>query len=136
MIFDTTRYRVIYGDTDQMGVVYYGNYARFFEIGRTELFRNIGISYKKVEESGLVMPVVSMNLKYYKSAYYDDILDIKTMIKTMPTSRITLFHEIYNEKKELLVKGNATLCFIDIHRKRPIKAPQMLIEKISKVKKV
>lgn len=133
MYSDITKYRVIYGDTDQMGVVYYGNYARFFEIGRSELFRNIGIAYKSVEDIGLIMPVVAMDLKYYTPATYDDILTIKTTIEQLPTSRITLRHEIYNEMEKLLVAGSVTLCFVDAEKRKPIKAPKVLLEKLATV---
>lgn len=133
MFEDITKYRVVYADTDQMGVVYYGNYARFFEIGRTELFRKIGLAYKEVEEKGIIMPVVAMDIKYYTPARYDDILTIKTRIEKMPTSRIVLLHDIYNRSKQLLVKGSVALCFVDREKRKPIKAPQLLLEKLYEV---
>lgn len=133
MFEDITKYRVVYADTDQMGVVYYGNYARFFEIGRTELFRKIGLAYKEVEEKGIIMPVVAMDIKYYTPARYDDILTIKTRIEKMPTSRIVLLHDIYNSSKQLLVKGSVALCFVNREKRKPIKAPQLLLEKLYEV---
>lgn len=133
MFEDITKYRVVYADTDQMGVVYHGNYARFFEIGRTELFRKIGLAYKEVEEKGIIMPVVAMDIKYYTPARYDDILTIKTRIEKMPTSRIVLLHDIYNRSKQLLVKGSVALCFVDREKRKPIKAPQLLLEKLYEV---
>src|SRR5258706_16447560 len=90
--------RVRYGETDQMGYVYYGNYASYFEVARVETLRNLGFSYKAIEESGIILPVLSYYIKYIKPAYYDDCLTVKTMIKVIPMARIKFEYETYNQK--------------------------------------
>lgn len=124
--------RVRYAETDKMGFVYYGNYAQYYEVGRVEALRNLGISYKSVEESGVLLPVFTFSIKYFKPAYYDDLLTIKTMIKEIPKARINFEYETYNEKEELLNKGETTLVFIDAKTNKPCAAPDIFIEKLSK----
>lgn len=133
MQLQDTHYRVCYADTDQMGVVYYGNYAKLFEIARGEAFRHLGMTYKAMEEAGVIMPVIEMNIKYHSSAFYDDLLTIKTRIKIFPTTRIQFEHEIYNENNKLLITGSVTLCFIDSKRMRPIKLPQEMATILQKM---
>ena len=106
--------RVRYAETDQMGVVYYGNYAQYFEVGRVEAIRQLGYSYKQMEEEGIAMPVVAMETKYLRSALYDENLRIVTMIRELPTSHEIVFHtEIFNEKGKLLTTGKVRLYFMD-----------------------
>ena len=106
--------RVRYAETDQMGVVYYGNYAQYFEVGRVEAIRQLGYSYKQMEEEGIAMPVVAMETKYLRSALYDENLRIVTMIRELPTSHEIVFHtEIFNEKSKLLTTGKVRLYFMD-----------------------
>ncbi len=81
MIRNETKLRVRYGETDQMGYVYYGNYAEYFEVGRVEWLRNLGISYKSLEESKIMLPVLHLNINYLKPAKYDDLLTIITTLK-------------------------------------------------------
>ncbi len=123
--------RVRYAETDQMGVVYYGNYALYFEMGRTEWLRSLGISYKWLEEQGIILPVVDLNVKFLKSAFYDDELTIVTTLQKMPTVKIGFDYEIYNEHQELLTKGSTTLVFIDKKSQKIIKAPSVIIEKLN-----
>jgi len=125
-----TKYRVCYGDTDQMGIVYYGHYPRLYEIGRTELIRSVGFPYKKVEEEGILMPVRSVKIDYLKPAYYDDLLIIRTIIKDLPKVKFRIFTEIYNEKGELLNKGETVLGIMDSKTGRPSLAPQEFLEAI------
>ncbi|HKL67817.1 MAG TPA: thioesterase family protein [Bacteroidales bacterium] len=126
-----TKYRVCYGDTDQMGVVYYGHYPRLYEIGRTELIRSVGFPYKKVEDEGIFMPVRSVKIDYLKSAYYDDLLTIRTIIKDLPVVKFKIFTEIYNEKGELLNKGETVLGIMDSKTGRPTPAPRNFLDAIS-----
>ncbi len=126
MKLPTTEYRVCYADTDQMGVVYYGNYAKLFEIARGEAFRKIGKTYKSLEDMGVIMPVIKLEVNYHASALYDDLLAIHTTIEEFPSTRITFSHKIYNEAGKLLVTGSVTLCFIDRNRNRPIKIPEAM----------
>ncbi|MDX5326046.1 MAG: acyl-CoA thioesterase [Bacteroidota bacterium] len=124
MFSSTTTVRVRYAETDQMGVVYYGNYATFFEVGRVEALRVLGHTYKQMEEDGVMLPVLRLECKYIRSAVYDDLLTVRTEIREMPGTRITFHHEILNEKGELLTTGMVQLVFLDIKTRRPIQAPE------------
>lgn len=122
--------RVRYGETDQMGVVYYGNYAQYFEVGRTEWLRDFGMTYKQMEADGFLLPVISLNIKYKKSARYDDVIIVKTTLVKLPSVTIEFNYEIYNEAGEILVEGNTVLAFIDVHRNRPTRCPDYLLDKL------
>lgn len=123
-----TQIRVRYGETDKMGVVYYGNYPLYFEVGRTELIRKCDLTYRKLEDDGIIMPVISLNIKYHRPAYYDDLLTIRTIMRELPGVRINFRYEIINENKELIAEGETTLVFTDAKTKRPRKAPDYLLE--------
>ena len=123
--------RVLYGHTDQMGYVYYGNYAQFYEQGRAEAIRSMGISYKQLEDSGTMMPITRMNVKYIQPAFYDELLTVKTFIPRLPNRIIIFCHEICNEKKQLINEAETHLIFISMETKRIQTAPDLLIEKLS-----
>ena len=125
-----TKIRVRYGETDKMGYVYYGNYPLYYEVGRTELMRNLGFSYNKIEEMGIILPVKTLDIKYHKAAMYDDLLTLKTTIKEISGVRITFYYEVQNEKGELLNEGTTMLIFVDEKTRRPRKAPDELIQKL------
>src|ERR1700754_3800053 len=93
MYTSETTIRVRYAETDQMNVVYYGNYAQYFEVGRVESIRNLGVSYKDIEASGVIMPVVEMHVRYLRSARYDDLLTIKTTLRELPSDHKIEFHQ-------------------------------------------
>jgi acyl-CoA thioester hydrolase len=122
--------RIRYGETDQMGIVYHGNYAQYFEIGRTEWLRNLGITYKKMEEDGIKLPVISLAVNFKKSVCYDDVIKVKTTLKKMPTASIEFDYEIENENGEIVTTGNTILAFIDINRNRPTRCPQHILDKL------
>ncbi|KAB2814487.1 acyl-CoA thioesterase [Phaeocystidibacter luteus] len=128
MVTIETSTRVRYSETDQMGVVYYGNYAQYYEVGRVELLRNLGMSYRELEEAGTMLPVLKLECKYIRPAKYDDLLRIVTIIDEMPSTRITFKHEIYNEENVLLNIGLVSLVFVDIKSGRPQKAPQSVAD--------
>jgi acyl-CoA thioester hydrolase len=130
MIKNEIKLRVRYGETDQMGYVYYGNYAQFFEVGRVEWLRNLGVSYKNLEESGVMLPVLNLNVNFLKPAKYDDLLTIVTSLKKKPLIKIEFDFEIFNENQDLLTTGYTSLVFIDIKKNRPTKAPQSLLDQI------
>ncbi|MBL7888054.1 MAG: acyl-CoA thioesterase [Bacteroidia bacterium] len=130
MYISETTIRVRYAETDRMGYVYYGNYTQYFEVGRVEALRQLGTSYKEMEDNGVMLPVYTCNIKYHKPAFYDDLLVIKTTIKELPTARIKFDYEIYNQKNELLNTGDTTLVFIDMKTNRPCPAPQSFMDKI------
>mgnify|MGYP000565970506 FL=1 len=127
-----TTIRVRYAEADPMNVVYYGNYAQYFEVGRVESLRALGISYKSMEELGFMLPVVELNIKYLRSAYYDDLITIKTMIKQLPVDhRIQFDQEIYNEEGKLLTVGVVRLYFMDQALGKRAEMPAFLKEKLS-----
>ncbi|MGJ8593708.1 MAG: acyl-CoA thioesterase [Aquaticitalea sp.] len=128
--YDEIELRVRYGETDQMGVVYHGNYAQYFEVGRVEWLRKFGVSYKQMEESGIMLPVISLDIKYKKSARYDDLIKVKTRLTKIPSATIEFHYEIVNENNDLLATGNTTLVFIDINRNRPTRCPKYLLDKL------
>lgn len=130
MTFHEISFRVRYSETDQMGVVYHGNYAQYLEIGRVEWLRSYGISYKEMEENGIMLPVISLELKYKKSACYDDLITVVTKLKKRPLVKIEFDYEILNESKEILVEANTVLAFIDMQTKKPVKCPDYVLDKI------
>ena len=132
MYISETTLRVRYAETDRMGYAYYGNYAQYFEVGRVEALRNLGMNYKTMEDNGIFLPVYTFNIKYFKPAFYDDLLTIKTTVKEIPQTRIHFEYETFNEKSELLNKGDTTLVFIDKSTNKPCAAPQEFIDKLKK----
>ena len=133
MEYHQTQIRVRYSETDQMRVVYHGNYAQYFEIGRVEWLRNKGISYKWMEENGIMLPVVSLTMNYKKSARYDELLTIKTILKNRTTVKIEFDYELYNESEELLTTGNSILVFVDMKTGKPVSPPQYLTDILNRV---
>jgi acyl-CoA thioester hydrolase len=128
----TTTVRVRYAETDQMDIVYYGNYAQYFEVGRAECIRELGFTYKKMEEMGVRMPVVAMEARFLRPAHYDDLITIKTILKELPAKhQIEFHHEVYNERKKLLTTGKVALFFIDTKTGKWISLPDDLREKLT-----
>jgi acyl-CoA thioester hydrolase len=125
--FDTF-IRVRYAETDQMGFVYYGNYATYYEVARVECLRDLGVSYKELEEKGIQLPVLENYSKFIMPARYDDLLTVRVMIKKVPGVKITFNYEIYNPEGELINLGETTLVFINTQTSRPCKPPQALVE--------
>ncbi|MEX0273240.1 MAG: acyl-CoA thioesterase [Flavobacteriaceae bacterium] len=123
-------FRIRYGETDQMGVVYHGNFPQYLEVGRVEWLRNIGVSYKEMEEGGIMLPVTSLAIEYKKPARYDDTITVRTRLKKLPAVRIEFEYEILNQEGEVLALAHTVLVFMDAQRKRPIKCPADLLEKI------
>ncbi len=123
--------RVRYGETDQMGVVYYGNYALYFEIARTELIRSLGVSYKSLEEDGIMLPVINMNINYRKSALYDDEILLKTRIIGEIDKKISFETVIYNPKNELVCTSTVELIFVDKNKGKVMKCPDEFKEKLA-----
>jgi len=123
-------FRVRYSETDQMGVVYHGNYAQYLEMGRVEWLRSLGYSYKSMEENGIMLPVISLQLQFKKSATYDDLITVSTSLKKLPGVRIEFDYEIRDEKGQLLVTAHTVLAFMDMKTKRPIRCPSYLLEQL------
>ena len=122
------QYRVIYADTDQMGVVYYGNYGKLYEIGRSEMIREMGFPYKELENNGVVMPVYSVESKYRKVITYDELISIETTVKELPTAKMKFHHRIFNEDGTLAHEAVVVLVFMDMKSKKLVRAPEMLLE--------
>ena len=126
-----TQIRVHYALTDQMGVVYHAHYAEFYEIGRTEALRSLGLTYKEIEAAGVFMPVTEIHSRFLRPALYDDLLTVVTSVKEMPVHHKIIFHsEIFNEKKILLNIGNVTLYFLDKETMKRCGVPESIKEKI------
>jgi acyl-CoA thioester hydrolase len=125
-----TQIRVRYGETDKMGYLYYGNYAQYYEVGRVEAIRNLGFSYKEMEDEGIMLPVLDLKSTFIKPAYYDELLTLKVSVTEMPGVRIHFAYEIYNPDNELINIGETTLVFFDSNRRRPIKAPDYVADKL------
>ncbi len=132
MLSFDSKYRVCYGDTDRMGIMYYGNYPRLYEIGRTDMIREIWKSYRAVEESGIILPVRSLSAIYHKPALYDEMLTVRTIIKEIPKVKFRMFSQIYNETGELINEGEVVLGFIDASTGKPRRAPDEFIGILNK----
>ena len=127
MIQFETNIRVRYAETDQMGYVYYGNYAAYYEVARVEFLRSLGFTYKSLEAQGVMMPVLENKSKYIRPAKYDDLLTIKVSIKKMPLNRITFDYEIFNEHKKLIHIGETILAFVDMKNGKACDAPNAIV---------
>lgn len=113
MFISTTQVRVRYGETDKMHVVYHGNYVEYFEVGRVEAIRTLGITYREMEEAGVIMPVIEWQARFLRPARYDDLLTVKTTLRELPEGhRITFHQEVYNEEGKLLTSGKVLLYFM------------------------
>lgn len=132
MIHTTHSIRVRYAETDPMKYVYYGNYATYFEVARVELFRSIGISYDKIENQGIWLPVSDYKIKYIRPALYDQKLEIHTYVKKIPGVRIEFEYEIYNEEHTKITEASTTLFFLDAKTNKVIKCPDFLMDLIEK----
>jgi acyl-CoA thioester hydrolase len=125
--FDT-KIRVRYAEADRMGYVYYGNYAMYFESARTEMLRSLGFSYREWEDSGIILPVRELHVRYLAPAFYDDLLTIRTIIKDKPDVRITFHHEVFNEKGEKTCTGSLVLVFVNSETRKPTRAPKFFLK--------
>jgi acyl-CoA thioester hydrolase len=119
MFENATKLRVRYGETDQMGYMYYGNYAEFFEVGRVEMLRSLGLTYSGMEASGIMMPVLELKCKYLKPARYDEEITINVIMDKMPGVKIHFRYELFNEKQELIHIGETLLAFINMKTTAP-----------------
>ncbi|AKA36601.1 Acyl-CoA thioester hydrolase, YbgC/YbaW family [Flagellimonas lutaonensis] len=114
-----------------MGIVYHGNYAQYLEMGRVEWLRSLGISYRSMEENSIMLPVIHLQIDYKKSAKYDDLLTIETILKKRPMVKIEFDYKIYNHTGELLVAANTVLAFMDMETGKPTKCPDYILEKLT-----
>lgn len=122
-----TQVRVRYAETDQMGYLYYGNYGQYYEVGRVEMIRSLGLTYKTLEEEhGVMMPVMSLNMRFVRPARYDELVTIQTTLRIMPDRFITFHVEIFNELGKLVNGGSVKLCFIDMKTNISVPVPEVL----------
>ena len=132
MISHDTQVRVLYRDTDKMGVVYHANYIVYYEAARNEMFRSIGLPYTELEAMNIVMPIVEVESKYKAPAYYDDLLTVRATIKELPEVRAIVEYEIFNEAGTLINTGKTILGYVNTERMRPCRAPQKFIDELQK----
>lgn len=126
-----TQVKVRYAETDQMGVVYHGNYAQYYEIARTECFEACsGTTYASMEANGVMLPILELQAKYLKPAFYNQVLTIKSIVKELPSVRLKVEYEIYNEEKELINIGKTTLVFVDKATRRPCAPPEDFMKNV------
>ena len=130
MFEHSTKLRVRYSETDQMGYMYYGNYAQFYEVGRVEMLRSLGLTYSGMEEAGVKMPVLEMHSKYLKPALYDEEITIRVIMEKMPGIRIHFRYEFYNAKQEHIHTGETLLVFINMQTNRPCLPSQEFLNKV------
>ena len=132
MFQSTTKVRVRYAETDQMGFCYYGNYAQYYEVARVEALRSLGISYKNLEAQGYLLPVSDFSIKYILPAFYDEELSVKCIINELTNFKIKFKYEIHNTNGDLLNFGSTTLVFVDKETKKPVNCPDFLNNKLLK----
>lgn len=125
--------RVEYHHTDQMGIVHHSNYVKFFEAARTEWLRAAGLTYAEMERRGVMMPIVEVNIRYKQPAYYDELLSVTAIVEELPMARMLFKYEIRGEDGRDIAHGSTTLGFIDSVTRRPQRAPQWLLEVMSRL---
>lgn len=126
-----TKIRVRYADTDQMGYVYNGNYATYYEVGRTEALRSLGMTYKSMEEEGVMLPVLEMKSKFFRPVKYDELITLKVTITDKPGVRILFKYDIYNENNEHVHTGETTMVFVDMQKNKPCLPPASFADKLN-----
>jgi acyl-CoA thioester hydrolase len=130
MFSHQTNIRVRYAETDKMGYVYYGNYATYFEVARVEALRSLGVNYKEMEDSGVMLPVLSYSTKFFKPAFYDEELTIKLYIKELPKARIHFYFETFNSSDIKINEAEVVLVFVDMEKNKPCSAPEWLVNQL------
>ena len=126
----STKIRVRYSETDQMGYVYNGNYAQYYEVGRVEMLRSLGMDYAGMERDGVMLPVLALNCKFIKPALYDQEITIKTTVSELPGIRIHFKYELFNENQELINIGDTTLVFVDMAKNKPCQPPEDFMQRL------
>ncbi|MBQ2417403.1 MAG: acyl-CoA thioesterase [Alistipes sp.] len=132
MITHDTQIRVLYRDTDKMGVVYHANYIVFYEAARNEMFRAIGLPYTLLEQMNIAMPIVEVESKYKAPAFYDDLLTVRATVKELPEVRAVVEYEVFNEAGTVINTGKTVLGYVNMERKRPCRAPKEFIDELQK----
>ena len=125
-----TNIRVRYGETDRMGYLYYGHYPEYFEVARTDMIRSLGISYREMEDQGIFLPVRNLNVEYKLPALYDEILVVRSCLKSLPVLKLDIDYEVYNEQNKLICKANTLLVFVDSKSRKPRRAPDFFLNAV------
>jgi acyl-CoA thioester hydrolase len=125
-------FRVRYNEVDRMGYVHHGNYAAYFEMGRTELMRQLGVVYKEMEDSGIVLPLSEFKVKYHRPALYDEQLKLVTRLQPIKGVRIIFDYFLYNNNDELLAEGTTPMVFVDSTTRKPTRPPKELVERLNR----
>ena len=126
-----TQIRVRYAETDQMGYLYYGNYATYYEVGRAEMIRSIGLTYQSMEDDyGILMPVMSLQMRFVRPARYDELIRVRTELRKLPQKQIVFHHELFNPKGKLVNGGSVKLCFVEQATNKTVDAPSFLTDKL------
>ncbi len=128
-----TKVRVRYAETDRMGYCYYGNFAAYFEVARVEALRELGVTYRQLEDDGILLPVLDYQIRYFKPALYDELLRIETIFEQVDGARVRFSYVTFNEKNEELNKATTTLVFVDSNTKRPMNPPEQLFQLLRSV---
>jgi acyl-CoA thioester hydrolase len=128
MITHVSHIRVRYAETDQMGVVYHGNFAAYFETARAEMIREMGLTYKELEAMGVMMPITELLVRYMRPVTYDELIELRTRLETMPDRRIVMHTDVYNAQGKHCVAGQVTLAFIDANTRQSISAPEAFLQ--------
>jgi acyl-CoA thioester hydrolase len=133
MLKHYTEVRVRYADTDQMKFAYNGKYFEYFEVGRTEMMREVGLPYKKIEASGFYMPVIETKIHFFSPAFYDEVLIIETRVENLPTVKVHIDHIVKSKERDVLIcDGYVELAFIDANTNKPTRAPKVFIDAVKK----
>ena len=122
--------KVRYAETDQMGVVHHGSYPQYLEIARIDWLESLGISYKSMEQEGIMLPVFELNLKYHKPVTFHENIRVKTRLREMPNVKIIFDYEVFNEAGDLVTTGSTILVFMDAKSRRPIRCPQFILDRL------
>lgn len=122
--------RVRYGETDRMGYLYYGHYPEYFEVARTDMIRSLGISYREMEDQGIILPVRSLHIEYRQPALYDEMLVVRSCLKSLPEVRLDIDYEVCNEHNILICSGNSVLVFVDAKTRKPRRAPALFLDSV------
>lgn len=125
-----TKLRVRYGETDRMGYMYYGHYPEYFEVGRTEMIRSLGLSYREIEDLGIIMPVRSLHVNYKTAALYDEMLTIKSCLMELPLTKLNIDYQILNERNQIVCTGNTILAFVDSKTRKIRRAPEFFVDAV------
>ena len=130
LISFSTQTRVLYKDTDQMGIMHHSNYVVLYETARTEWLREMGLTYAEIERRGIMSPIIEVHTKFLYPAFYDEMLTIKVSMQEMPAARLIIDSEVYNEAGKLINTGSVTLGFMHASTRRPCRAPEWFVQAI------